>query len=146
MILPSLPSSPTALFRCYLIPSKRTQTRTSVRGAFNLYFIAVGTNVFQSGDPRLLFPSTSGVRQPFSRCTDQGIILPRFQTMICVFWDHSCVPQEKEQKGVLLMTNSLSNVVGVVFLDFRQPLHGYCCVYGIHPFEVTNWSPKCHDT
>lgn len=43
---------------------KCTQTRTSVRGAFNLYFIAAATSVFQSGDSPLFFLQPQGLDHP----------------------------------------------------------------------------------
>uniref|UniRef100_A0AAX7UYC8 deoxyribonuclease II n=1 Tax=Astatotilapia calliptera TaxID=8154 RepID=A0AAX7UYC8_ASTCA len=94
-----------------------------------------------SGTASQNFGHSKGVRRPFSRGTDQGIILPRFQTTICVSSGPVC-PPEKDQERVPLLPKSLSNLVGLVFPDFRQPLHGYCCIYGIHPFEVTTRSPN----
>lgn len=75
----TVPSSPTASFWRYLIPFRRTQTRTSVRGAFSLYFIAAATSVFQLGDPLLFFLQPQGLDNPSVVAQIRGLFCPDFK-------------------------------------------------------------------
>lgn len=124
MTLPSLPSSPTALFRCYLIPSKRTRTRTSVRGAFNLYFIAVGTSVFQSVILCSCFLQPQGLDNPSVVAQIRGLFCPDFKQWSVYSGITAVFPRKRNRKVFSLWpTASRTSLV-------------WCSWISVNPFVV----------